>query len=102
MFVSYHKNVEVIKESYRPYIIYFGPSKYSVGDGCALLCNDKATTALKNGCNMIGKRYYPIQGYIIQRRSCNWCASYKRDWNIVVQNISNWKVFIMIPKLAVV
>ena len=52
------------------YIIYFTSSKYSVkdgydGDGYSLLCNNIATTALKNGYCLIINGYYPICGSIV-------------------------------------
>ena len=66
------------------YFIYFDPSKYLVkdgydGDGYALLCNDIATTAIKEGFHIIRNGYYNIRGSTAQRFSCNRCVLYKGD-----------------------
>ena len=67
-----------------PLIIYFDPSKYLVKDGYdgdrySLLCNDIATTAIKEGFHIIRNGYYNIRGSTAQRFSCNRCVLYKGD-----------------------
>ena len=64
------------------YIIYFDPSKYLVkdgynGHGYSLLCNDIATTVIKDGYHIIRNGYYTVGSSTAQRYSCNRCVPYK-------------------------
>ena len=86
MFVSYHRNVKIIKLSYtsmKNYPISFIIIQQNIhgydGDGYSLLYHDIATTAFKGWYHIIRNGYYTIRGSAAQRYTCNRCVPYKGD-----------------------
>ena len=86
---EHHENYNIIKHVNQDCLhrIYFDPRKYHVtnkfeGEGYDLLCKDLATSAIKQGYQIVKNGFYLVGGLTANRFSCSRCIQYKGNINV--------------------
>ena len=81
---QHHENYNIIKHVNQDCLhrIYFDPQKYNItnqfqGEGYDLLCKDLATSAIKEGYQIVKNGFYLVSGLTANRFSCSRCIQYK-------------------------
>ena len=81
---QYYEGQDIIKVTNKDCLhrVYFDPQKYPIsnqfqGNGYDLLYKDLATSAIKQGYQIVQKGFYPVGGLTTNRFSCNRCIQYK-------------------------
>ena len=106
--IEHHEDSNIIKHLNEDCLhrVYFDPQKYPVSnqsqrDGYALLCKDLATSAIKQGYQIIKNGYYVIGGLTANRFSCSRCIEYKGNINFCKTTSFYKKNVIMIQETLV-
>ena len=86
---QHHDNYNIIKHVNQDCLhrIYFDPQKYNItnqfqGEGYDLLCKDLATSAIKQGYQIVKNGFYLVGGLTANRFSCSRCIQYKGNINV--------------------
>ena len=103
--VQHYKDYNIIKNINEDCLqrVYFEPQKYPVsnqfqGHGYALLCKVLATSAMKQGYQIVKTGLYVVRGLTINRISCSRCIQYKGNMNYRKSFFFVKKLFIMMQE----
>ena len=85
---QHHEGLDIIKHVNQDCLhrVYFNPQKYPVsnqfqGNGYDLLCKDLATSAIKQGYQIVKNGFYSASGLTTYRFSCSRCLQYNGNIN---------------------